>query len=284
MADCPACGEPRSGESPSCAACGTRLDVPAEEAPAAPETAAASHPFSEFAQFDPPAEPQGPGAFGPPATPPTDPPGPQLVIPTTTSSAGRNVLVGVVLVVVLAAAAFVLLGSGDDDGVAADDATTTTLPGLSTTPELSDEEYLVDVLAAADGSGPLADDDEDECFYRSMIAAMGGAGALREIGIRPVELAGTFPLRGQAIPAGAVDAFLAANATCGLDLTEVIFVRPVNIELGDAAAACVGVSIDRTSLNRLIAEFFLDPNRSDFTFIPPGDLIARTQALVEGCI
>ena len=86
------------------------------------------------------------------------------------------------------------------------------------------------------------------------------------------------------MPPGAVDAFLAANAACGLDLTEVIFVRPVNIELGDAAAACVGASIDRTSLNRLIAEFFLDPNRSDFSFVAPGDLIARTEALVDGCI
>lgn len=284
MGDCPACGEPRSGDSPFCAACGTRLDAPGADPADAPTPPAATDPFARFAQFDLPSTGEASPTFGPPGTPPTEPPAAPLVVPTTTSTTGRNVLVGVVLAVVLAAVAFVVLGSGGDDAGSAADATTSTLPSLSTSPELTDEEFLVDVLAAADGSGPLADDAEDSCFYQSMIAAMGGADGLRSLGIRPEELASTFPLRGEVVPPGAVDAFLAANAACGLDLTEVIFVRPVNIELGDAAAACVGASIDRTSLNRLIAEFFLDPNRSDFSFVAPGDLIARTEALVDGCI
>ena len=270
MGACPACGEPRSGDSQFCAACGTRLAPVAPEAPA-PEPSAPTPTFASTY----------PQSFGPPTTPPTDPP---PVVHTSSTGPSRNVLVAVgALVVALAAGAFVVLGSGDD-GSAGPAAVTTTLPPLSTSPQLTDEEYLVDVLATEQGSIPLADEAERSCFFRSMIAAMGGAAGLRDAGIRPEQLGETFGLRGEVVPAGAVDVFLATNATCGLDLTEVIFVRPVNIEIGEAAAACVGANIDRVRLNALIADFFLDPNRSDFSFIAPGDLVRQTEALVGGCI
>lgn len=278
MGSCPACGEPRTGDSAFCAACGARLDPVAPTAGGPDEVAPASAPPYEPASYE------APPTFAAPAVPPTEPPAP--ILHESSSGPGPKVLVGVaVLAVALAVAAFVVLGGGDDDGGSTGDvAATSTLPPLVTSPQLTDEEYLVDVLAANRGSSPLAGEAEDACFFRSMIAAMGGAAGLREARIPPEQLSDTFPLRGEVVPPGAVETFLATNAACGLDLTEVIFVRPVSLALGDAVASCVSANIDRASLNPLIAAFFLDPNRSDFSFIAPGDLVNRTDSLVDGCV
>jgi hypothetical protein len=276
MVACPACGEPRTGDSTYCDACGTRLD------PIDDDATERSEAVTPAAAAPPPVAPAP--TFAPPSTPPTSPPAAPLPMPTTSSGPSPKVLVAAVaLVVALVAGAFVLLG-GDDDGENAADAVTTTVPPLVTSPQLTDEEYLVDVLAADRGSSPLADEGEDSCFFRSMIAAMGGAEGLRASRIPPEQLSGTFPLRGEVVPADAVDTFLATNATCGLDLTEVIFVRPVSIAYGDATASCVSVGIDRPTLNRLVAAFFLDPNRSDFSFVAPDDLVRQTDSLIDGCV
>lgn len=274
MGTCPTCGEALTGDSAYCSTCGTRLpdgDERAEEGSAAGT----------------------PPGFPSPSTPPAPPPqgdsmpwyeGEDARLERT-SPPYRAIAIGALVVVALLALGLVVLGGGDDEpGSVGGGTTTSTLLPLSTSPVLTDEEFVIDTLAADDGTSPLAGSEENACFFQSLVAAMGGSVALREAGITPERLAEPFALRGEVVPPAAVDTFLATAATCGLDLVEVLFVRSINFEAGPDVAACVGAGLaDRAPFNRLIAAFFLDPNRSDIRFSPPPEIAQQLSDLLAAC-
>lgn len=276
MGTCPACGEAATGDSLFCAHCGARLG----EAPVvdAPYPAPAAEPPPPPPPSSPPvgfpgAEPH-PGDLASTADP---------VAPRRSGSVPVPAVVAVVAVL-LALAAVLLASAGGGDGGSASDGPTTTFAPLVTSPTLTDEEFVVDMLASDENISPLMVEEEHRCFARSMVTAMGGAAALRAAGISPEQLTEPFGLRGEEVPADAIDVFLATGATCGLDLADVIFFRPLSIELGEDTAACVAAGLDRAALGRLLATFFLDPQRSDMSFVPTRELRQQFRAVEETCL
>lgn len=253
---CPSCGEATRDGASFCGACG----APLRAAPPPP-------PF--------------PFPSAPPAAPDLAAPGPAPArVPVPALVVGGIVAVALVLLI--------LTSAGGGDGSTAEDDTETAASGVGiadlTTPVLTDDEYVVDMLAVGEIAIANSSPGEQECEARAIVVAMGGAEALRAAGITPEELADTFGLRGEEIPEGAVDRYLATAASCGLDLTEVLIVRPVASRFGPAVAGCVGSRVDRAFYDRAIASFFLDPARSTNTLeLPPAVQQAHFE-LVSGCL
>lgn len=257
MGTCWVCGESVATGDAFCGGCGSSLGPPAPAAAGAP----------------PPPPP-------PPVSPPSSGRG-QVPIGAVVAIAGFLVVVALGL----------LLTAGGDDGPGtavgagaegADDDGPSRLEELAQ-PELTDEEFVVDMLALGAVGYVGATEAEHECDLRAIVAAMGGADALRDAGISPESLAAPFGLRGEEVPPDAPARYLEVARTCGLDLTEVQLVRPLAADRGPDVARCVGAAIDRAYFDDVLARYWLDPARSSNTLHLPNAAAVAYGALVRGC-
>lgn len=162
-------------------------------------------------------------------------------------------------------ATVLLVSLAESDRVAPgdDDRAETTVDGTGdftdlTTPLHTREEFVAAILAAAPGFGVGLTPEEATCTAGALVDALGGPESLQDNSLTPEGLARLRNLERLDTPPNALDSLLLVVAGCGVDLTNTMYLRPLEVLSGDTAlVTCMRDNIDYAIANRELGRALL---------------------------